>query len=89
MTLMKFDASNVEPKLAARCREIIGVYTVEEVQAVSAGAATFYVWVSSQRPSDILTVLKGWFDLKPSSSCEYKGCIELTRRVGCIRTLDQ
>ena len=64
MKLMTFDANNVKPEQAARCREIIDQYTVQDVQAVSAGAATFYVWVSSHRPSDIVAALESWLDLK-------------------------
>ena len=46
---MKFDASRVQPDKVVRCREILDNYTVNQAQVVSAGAATFYVWVSYQK----------------------------------------
>ena len=45
---MKFDIKKVHPELMARCKEVLDKYTVTEVQTVSAGAGTFYVWVSEQ-----------------------------------------
>ncbi|KAI0242153.1 hypothetical protein LSAT2_014586 [Lamellibrachia satsuma] len=42
--IMKFDIKTVHPELMARCKEVLDKYTVTEVQTVSAGAGTFYVW---------------------------------------------
>ena len=33
-------------ELVARCKDMLDEHTVTQVQKVSAGAATFYVWVS-------------------------------------------
>ena len=45
--IMKFDTRKVHLELMARCREVLDEYTMAEVQTVSAGAGTFYVWVST------------------------------------------
>ena len=49
---MKFDTRKVHLELMARCREVLDEYTMAEVQTVSAGAGTFYVWVSEPPCND-------------------------------------
>ena len=44
--IMTFDTKAVHPELMARCKEILDEFSVTEVQKISAGAGTFFVWVS-------------------------------------------
>lgn len=37
----------VDPHAAARTKVLIGQYELDEIRDVSAGAATFYLWVSA------------------------------------------
>ncbi|KAI0210892.1 hypothetical protein LSAT2_004331, partial [Lamellibrachia satsuma] len=41
---LKFNVSKVPMELVARCKDMLDKHTVTQVQKVSAGAATFYVW---------------------------------------------
>ncbi|KAK2178828.1 hypothetical protein NP493_527g02003 [Ridgeia piscesae] len=41
---LTFDVSKLHPEIVARCKQILDKYTVTQVQRVSAGAGTFYVW---------------------------------------------
>ena len=43
--IMEFDPSKVHPEITARSKEILDQVELREIQAVSAGAGTFYVWV--------------------------------------------
>ncbi|KAK2179653.1 hypothetical protein NP493_478g03003 [Ridgeia piscesae] len=44
--ILNFDMTKVRPGAKPISKEILNKYRFSEVQAVSAGAATFYVWVS-------------------------------------------
>ena len=44
--MVKFDVTKVSPEAKSVSQEILKKYGFAKVQAVSAGAATFYVWVS-------------------------------------------
>ena len=48
---MKFDTRKVHLELMARCRQVLDEYNMTEVQTISAGAGTFYVWVSESMHS--------------------------------------
>lgn len=42
----RFDIDKVDPGMAMGAKEILKDLTLQQVRVVSAGAATFYVWVS-------------------------------------------
>ena len=44
--VLDFDASVVDPEIAARCREILESFMLEDVQEVSPALGSFYVWVN-------------------------------------------
>ncbi len=45
--LQTFDIDHLHPEIGARCKELLQGLEFKQMQAVSAGAATFYVWVNS------------------------------------------
>ena len=44
--VLDFDITSVDPEIAARCREILEDFELEDIQEVSPALGTFYVWVN-------------------------------------------
>ena len=42
---MMFDIAKLHPEIAARSSQLLELYKLTDVQKVSLGASTFYVWV--------------------------------------------
>ena len=47
--MKEFDLHSLSPEISARSDEILRKYELPEVSEKSAGAATFYAWVSPNR----------------------------------------
>ena len=43
--ILNFNITAVHPEIAARAKQILAAYELKDLQAVSPGAGTFYVWV--------------------------------------------
>ena len=46
---LQCDPGKIKTEAAARAQHLLSAFNLEEVRDVSAGAATFYVWVSRRR----------------------------------------
>ena len=47
---LEFEPHKLNPKVAARAKDLFGGFSLDDVRDVSAGAATFYLWVSAYIP---------------------------------------
>ena len=45
---MDFKVDRLHPEIAARAKQILQKWRVDDVKAKSAGAGTFYIWVSER-----------------------------------------
>lgn len=70
-----FDVTNLHPEVAAKAKEILQKYRVDDVREKSDAAATFYTWVSARIP---ITLAK---------SFEHPFCLQRCFKIDCV-TLD-
>jgi len=52
--IVAFDSSSIRPAVITRAKEILRKYDMESVQIASAGAATFYLWVSGHQKTSLI-----------------------------------